>query len=80
MYYRHIIPITYVKVMPGAELEETLREAVHLAKERHCIVSFKFNGIEIEVDEYKDDTDIEILTKIYEKKLKEVKYDKMQDM
>ena len=73
MYYRHIIPVIQVKVMPGTMLEEAIEEAIHLAKERHCIVSFKFNGIEIEVDEYKDDTDIEILTKIYKKKIKEVK-------
>ena len=70
MYYRHIIPITHVKVMPGTTLEDAIEEAIHLAKERHCIVSFKFNGIEIEVDEYKDDTDIEILTKIYRRKLR----------
>jgi len=53
----------YIKVLDVAAtascgtLKETTLDAINLAKELGCTVTFKFNGIEITVDEW-DDVDV----------------------
>jgi hypothetical protein len=39
---------TYV-VSSGSDLEETLREAIEIAKNNNCEVRFNFNGVEMKV-------------------------------
>ena len=63
--------IRWVEFDAGTEIEEAVRDACSYAKRWNCIVRFRFNGVELEVD---TSSDVEKKVEEYLEKLKTVSY------
>lgn len=60
--------IQQIHILAGTDIEEAVREACALAIKEDCIVQFRFNSVEMEVNNF---SDVNEKIDYYHRKLKE---------
>jgi len=63
-----LIEIKTFKVIAGTYIEEAIQEAQLICRKESCLVRFRFNGVDLEIDA---SDDVESLVAEYEHKLQE---------
>jgi hypothetical protein len=63
-----LVEVKTYMVMPGSDIEQTIKEAIAIAQDNHCLVEFRFNNVDMQVQW---DSDVNELLSYFNQRIKE---------